>query len=540
MDLSNEELQASLKSLDTRLRKVEDLLNIAPPSTWTEETITPRPPSDMPFSQVKAGTWLGVIAVICFILAAGFIVKLSIESGWLNHTKQMGLSTLLGFVLIVSGFVLSRNDREYASLLPASGIIILFTTVFGAHRYYELISFHAALIATGAVSVICVLLYLKFKYQIYPIIAAVGAYANPVFFQFNETAIFTLYYFVVCSIAFSIISIWFESRLLTLFAAYLAIILTTYVGMDLHQDQLIVYLLAANFVIFSMGTYLYSRRNGSLTSGEAWSFLPVLLIFYAAEYLFVHRINPQIAPWISLTCAGFIIILYQLSKRWSDNRVSNSWPAIVAFVTVIALHSIYLELLPENIRPWLFVVIALSFAFLPKTFFSQKSKIDYLIPILALIGIIFIEYLNMLEHLIKQYNTLWLLVSMSAFASLWLVVIVKKTVVSKRTDFNYLLLSSAHLLGIVGLYRLADPHGSLAVSASWLLYAVCVMLYAFYERDKVMANSALFILAFAAGKALLYDVSSANTSIRILCLLLTGLVLYGAGLLMRKIAAWKD
>lgn len=54
-----------------------------------------------------------------------------------------------------------------------------------------------------------------------------------------------------------------------------------------------------------------------------------------------------------------------------------------------------------------------------------------------------------------------------------------------------------------------------------------------------MAKSALFVLGFAAGKALLYDAASAPTVVRIGCLLLTGAVLYGCGLLMRKIAHWK-
>lgn len=54
-----------------------------------------------------------------------------------------------------------------------------------------------------------------------------------------------------------------------------------------------------------------------------------------------------------------------------------------------------------------------------------------------------------------------------------------------------------------------------------------------------MAQSSMLILVLAAGKALLYDASYAPTNIRIVCLLITGIVLYGAGYMMRRISAWK-
>lgn len=89
------------------------------------------------------------------------------------------------------------------------------------------------------------------------------------------------------------------------------------------------------------------------------------------------------------------------------------------------------------------------------------------------------------------------------------------------------------------LYQLTEDVSSLAVSASWLFYAVAVMGFAFIRKDELMAKSALLVLAFAAGKALLYDAASAPTTIRIFCLLLTGAVLYGCGFFMRRIAHWK-
>ena len=541
MTPSESQIHTRLQSIEDRLSKIESELNIPESKPWLEEPQPDLSHTSLLKTDVKPGNLLGIIAVICFVLAAGFIIKLSIESGWLTPARQVGLAVLFGLSLIGSGLALWHTDREYASLLPAAGVIVLYSAIFAAHRFYFLISFEIALALISVTSGICILLYLKFKYQLYALTAAIGAYTTPILFGFNTTSVFTLYYFIFCSLAFSTISIWIQSRTLTLISAYLAILFTAMIGDHLYFHQyFIVAALAINFIIFSLGTYFYSKQIQSLTKNEAWSFFPILMIFYATEYYFINIINSHIAPWISLIFAGFILILYQLAKRWSPDHSLNSQPMIFSFITLICFHSIYLELLPLTIRPWLFVLIVIGFAFFPANYFKKQSKNEYVIPIIALITIVAIEYINMIFNLINEWNITWLTVSFASFVSIWFAVICKKNTITNRYDFDYIILSSAHLLGITALYQLTTQYGSLAVSASWLLYAIGVILFAFSRKDKVMANSALFILAFATGKVLLYDVSSAQTSIRIFCLLLTGLVLYGSGFLMRKIAAWKE
>jgi hypothetical protein len=128
-----------------------------------------------------------------------------------------------------------------------------------------------------------------------------------------------------------------------------------------------------------------------------------------------------------------------------------------------------------------------------------------------------------------------------AILSIWTLFIFQNNFFTKtRTDLGYLLLFSAHILMILVLYDQTTNISSLAVTASWLVYATIVIMFAFNHRDKLLANSALLVLGLAAGKALLYDASSTPTIVRIFCLLSTGIVLYFAGYLFRKIGEWKD
>jgi uncharacterized membrane protein len=537
--MNSDNVEDRLASIEKRLSQIENRFGmverkpVAPhsPGPWDKAANAPA----VPVMEAQPGNWLGIIAVLCFVLAAGFIVKLSIESGWLTHTRQIGLSVLLGLGLIGAGLKLLESDREYASLLPGAGIIILYLSAFAAHRYYDLIPIGTALAWVSVVSVMCIWLYTKIRHDIYPVTAAAGSYLAPIVLSLGVGAEFSLYYFLLCSMGFAAISIWVRSRVLTLVSAYLAILATALVGLDIYQDRLVAVMLALHFVIFSVGAYAYSKyHNTALTEQEAWSFMPVLLAFYAMEYHFIERIQPGLAPWISLAFAGVLMALYLSAKKhFTDNLGSQA--LVVSFVTLVGFHSVYLELLPDMLRPWLFVAIMLALAFSPLR--ASASSGPFYIARLAVFAILAIEYVSMLGHLFDHHEAQWLLVSFCAFASMWAVILTQGAVGDRR-DSGHMLLAAAHILAVLGLYRLTTDAGSLAVSASWLFYAVGVMVFAFTREDEVMAKSALFVLAFAAGKALLYDAASAPTIVRILCLLLTGAALYGCGFLMRRISGW--
>lgn len=549
--------ESRLMQLEERLSKIETHLGLSRPAipsrstpaseldTWAENIPVPSTSSHISTQSTpvieseKPMNWLGLTALVCFVLAAGLIIKLSIDSGWLTPTRQIGISALLGLSLIGTGLRFMKLDREYASLLPSGGIIILYLTSFAAHRYYNLIPFEAALALTSLVSALCIGLYHKIKHDIYAVTASIGAYLSPLVLGFQPSADFTLCYFLICSLSFGILSIFLESRILILVPAYLAILLTAVISLDRHQDLFVAICLGVNFLIFSASTYLYSsHQKKPLTESEAWSFLPVLLVFYAAEYFYIHQIHAAIAPWISLGFAGVLLGLYISARNIFRNGL-GSQNLILSFTTLVCFHSIYIELLPDDFKPWLLSLIALGAAFLPVSSLSSRYKDYFLIPLLAIGIIIAIEYFSIAKHLFDIGGLSWVPVSLASVAAIWTLLIVKSPLLRDKAEGYYGVLASAHLLAILGLYRLADEIGSLAVSASWLFYAVIVMLFATSRKDAIMAKSALMVLAFAAAKALLYDAANAPTLIRIFCLLLTGIVLYGCGFLMRRVATWK-
>ena len=110
-----------------------------------------------------------------------------------------------------------------------------------------------------------------------------------------------------------------------------------------------------------------------------------------------------------------------------------------------------------------------------------------LIPAIALLGILVIEYCRMTYHLFMEDNVAWEIVAFASIASIWFMLVKADGALNKHSAPGDVLLGSAHLLAILGLYRLTTDIGSLAVSASWLFCCRCRHRFSFVRKDEVDA-----------------------------------------------------
>ena len=541
-----------LRRIELRMESLEKALNLLLVETGRVDAPVQKPPTpSIPLAptqrtkpqhphkpEIASGNLLGVIGIICFILAGAFIVKLAIESGWLTPERQEGLAALFGFSLIGAGFWLLKEDRAYASLLPGAGIVVLYLTALAAHVWHGLFSFQVSLGLIVLISQLSIWIYTKIKHDIYPLAAAVGAYLAPLLLGIESQADFTLYYYVVCSIAFSYIAIWLETRTLAIVASYLAIGATMWLGTTIKNYPVLVVAMPLHFFIYALGALLQTiDLKKPLSQREAWSFFPVLLLFYAGEYNFIHILAPSLAPWVSLSFAGFLIAVYFASKRILKDAALHSGDLIAAFAAVVLFHAVYLELLRDAIRPWLFPAIIIGLTF--RRFSVERASGKNVIPALAVGVILLSEFLRIAFHVLTGgSDNSWILLALLSTAALFSFYLNPRNEAEGRGTFGAAVLGAAHVLALLGLYRLMDENGSLAVSGAWLAYAVMVMTLGFWQKDSVLAKSALLALTLAAAKALLYDAASAPTVVRIVCLLLTGAVLYACGFALRKISSW--
>jgi uncharacterized membrane protein len=100
-------------------------------------------------------------------------------------------------------------------------------------------------------------------------------------------------------------------------------------------------------------------------------------------------------------------------------------------------------------------------------------------------------------------------------------------------DFYAPLLYAGHISALAAAVQLST--GRFMVSLIWGVLALGCLIISLRNSDKLLGKSSLLIFFAAAGKVLLYDLSSAAPLLRIASLLILGITLYAGGWLYRKV-----
>ncbi|MDF3073391.1 MAG: conserved rane protein of unknown function, partial [Alphaproteobacteria bacterium] len=106
----------------------------------------------------RAFAWVGALAIA---LAGVFLVKYSIDQGYLGPTTRVALATLLGAVLLGLGEWLRPRDARIAQALAAAGVAVLFAALFSSVALYDLIPRFLASVLAALLTALAVGLSLR-------------------------------------------------------------------------------------------------------------------------------------------------------------------------------------------------------------------------------------------------------------------------------------------------------------------------------------------------------------------------------------------
>ena len=553
--MSDNTLSSELRELKDRIVRIEQKLGIvskevsreSPPSAQAVKSHALPPPinvnvikSEKPTS--KSVNLLGAVGVLFFILAASFFIKLAIDSGWLTPIRQLGGAYLFGILLIVFGFNLRAKDREYASLLPAAGLVVLFMSAYAGHLHYELYGSTQAVFIAGAISLVSLYLFTFFASDLYLLVSVAGTYLVPFLIHDVSASVFgASLYFAFWGVLFCLSAILLRRRILIAVTSYFAIVAFQFVleeTMNLPRTAELEWgipLQLLHFVLFSVAIFLFSIRwKQELTSKEAWALFPALFIFYGFEYSMIESLKPDLAPWISLGFAAFIFILYAFARKILNKQMLASAPMIATFVAMVLFHSVYMELWPAHysIELGLLALIALG---LLKKFGVDTQKFWF--AFLFLWIVVGIEYLSAIEarHTLKNGE-----LTRYALLNLAFMGLIGYSYLSEKTsNASAWLLFFASLQALFGLDRIADifadhPINSYLTSGLWGVFALLILGVAFHLKDKLFARCAVLILWLVSAKVLLVDLSASSPVVKIITLCGVGAILYASGLILKK------
>jgi uncharacterized membrane protein len=123
------------------------------------------PPSVLPDLEERFGTrWVVLAGGLALALGGIFLVRYSIEQGWIGPAFRVALGALLGGALIAVGERLRRRENlqgmsgllsvPIPSILTAAGTTVCYATVFAAYALYSFIGPAAAFVLLGFVALV--------------------------------------------------------------------------------------------------------------------------------------------------------------------------------------------------------------------------------------------------------------------------------------------------------------------------------------------------------------------------------------------------
>ncbi len=540
------DIEQRLDNIENRLARIESQLRgkatqvqtpahtrTVPHASIQPKSDTATPPQkseDHPSLVTSILGWGGAVALV---LAASYLIRLAIDTGWLTPVRQVTFAAIAGLTLIGAGFALRNFNRQYAGLLPAGGIVILFLSIYGGHLYYGFIEMKSA---TAAVVVVCAAslwLCRAFKSDLYALFAVVGSYSAPFLLSELQGSITdVVIYFSAWSVIFSVYAIWHGRRLIYLLALYFALI-----GFDMiwrnhaPSDWIPAFVFqTAQFIIFGIATATFSIRHAApMGSDTAFAHLPALLLFYFLQYALLKHHLPALAPWIALASLAIIGGLYAGSRMILKKSLPGSELLLWCYVALVLFHAGYVESVPEKWAPWVAFILVPVTAFIS---LKRGGRLDISWPLWAAVGLIFmINYLRVIfdTELQAVPGQQWLAIGYAFL--LYLGYHFSRSQEALR-GAESLLLYAGHICAMAAaLHLLQEP---IIESTAWGLLALTCLGLSLWRRNWLLGQSSLLIFGATAGKVLLYDLNDAAPMARIISLVVLGLTFYIGGMLYQR------
>jgi len=491
-----------------------------------------RDPSELSVTQVMG--WAGATLLV---LAAAYLIRLVYDTGWLTPPRQIALAFLGGSTLIAAGLRLGRSERvgrDYASLLPAAGLVVFYLAIYGAHLYYHLISPSLALAAVVCNGLLALWLGRRFESELYALFSVAGSYSAPLLLRAGSGSVLDLaIYFTAWSVVFSLYALSLGRRRPYLLAGYLALVAFAVAWESLgrvHWGVAAVFQ-TLQFGVFVAAGIVFSVRHGQpMTHADAVAHLPLLVLFYGLQYALLDRFMPLYAPWLALASAAVLLMAYGVARRVMGVALEAGGFIVGAYSAMVLFHAVYLELLPEAWAPW---VVALTLPFGAYMLLRSQADAGLLKPFkLLLVGLLVLNFARVM--LLDDGVPHSLPLALVYTAELYGVYAFGRGQAALRT-WRLLALYAAHLGGMSVVVRATD--NALGVSMLWALLALITLVLAFRWADQDLGKSSLLVFSAALFKVILLDLADAAPLLRIGSLVAVGLSLYVGGLLYRRLVA---
>jgi hypothetical protein len=169
---------------------------IDPPATLPTSRPAPPPPAvqrPSAAAQVDSEQWFGqrgllAVGVVFLILAAGYLLKLSFERGWVSPGARCIGGALAGLVVGALGYRLHRKGlATYGAALIGCGAAIVYLAVWAASRLYQFLPPTSGIAALALISLALAAVAFIINVEALGATAALGAFLAPLLLGSDST-----------------------------------------------------------------------------------------------------------------------------------------------------------------------------------------------------------------------------------------------------------------------------------------------------------------------------------------------------------------
>jgi uncharacterized membrane protein len=160
------------------------------PRPRAEPLVAPRPSlaaaKDLSARSFDGEQWVGqrgllAVGVVAVVLAAGYLLKLSFDRGWVSPLVRCLSGGVTGILIYAAGGMIDRRGyRTYGPALMGLGAAIIYTVIWAACVWYQFIGQTPAVIAMAAVSLLLAASAWMVDRQWLGATAAVGVFLAPI------------------------------------------------------------------------------------------------------------------------------------------------------------------------------------------------------------------------------------------------------------------------------------------------------------------------------------------------------------------------
>ncbi len=502
--------------------EIENEREIFTPEARRETVRTKKTPVS-PVDQEKI--WINVlhkIGIVALILGVGFFIKYSFP--YIGLWGRIAIGLLIGTGLLYVGEKLIKEYGTYALGISSCGIVILYFSFYAAATFYNLIHPAVAFLMMALVTIVGVLLSLRYDNSVISFIAVIGAFLTPYVFRGGEITPLAL---VVLFSYLALINGWIltvtkikEWKWLNILAFSLTamMILTT---IKYSSESVYPWVFLAFSTVFFALFFIIPKKE-SIESLIVLFLNPFL--YYFVLWFITYRINPYIAGTLALALSAFYYYTGSRTEEKESLDVAWAFTSLAVFFLTIAI-PIFLK------SSWSTCAWALEGTAILSL--RRKEKVLTIFPVIlvgiAVFKMFFIDYL-FIELFPFFVNSVIVIICVFLSA---------KFLSKIAGDENKGLVGVLSILGLflvfwftlTGTDKFFDKFGhlseikSLVVSVLWGVYSLILFIVGITKESSPARIAGFLVASLTIIKVFFYDLSYLETTYRVLSLVVLGVIL---------------